>query len=96
LGKLVTSYFFENKSCEQLGWETSGEEGEGHKHLVHGVVAGVCEKEERLESFVEKEVETLVSFLHERSMQTRAPFSLLSRAKVRVFMSPQNRGDALF
>lgn len=148
LGKLVTSYFFEKKSCEQLGWEASGEEGEGHKHLVHGVVEGVCEKEERLERLVEKEVqksgeslwkrkepepevacpnakkvrsaekkakltrmravleklreqsgrevETLVSFLHERSMQMRAPFSLLSRAKVRVFMSPQNRGDALF
>jgi hypothetical protein len=148
LGKLVGPYFFEKKSCDGLGWESRLEEGEGHRHLVHKVVDGICEKQERIESFVEKEVqksgeslwkrkepepetpcpnakkarterkkaaltrlravlekfreqsgrevETLVSFLHETSMQLRAPFSLLSRAKVRVFVSPQNRGEVLF
>lgn len=51
---------------------------------------------EKLREQSGKEVGKLVGFLHEASMQLRAPFSLLSRAKVLVFMSPHDEGDGLF
>ena len=133
-----------------MGWEASGEEGEGHRHLVHTVIQRICDNEDRIASLVEKEVqksdetlwrrkepepepeavcpnakrarseekeakltrmravlekfrqesghevETLIGFLHKATMQLRAPFSLLSRAKAMVFMSPHDRGKALF
>lgn len=56
LGELVTPYFFEDKSCEQIGWEASGEEGEGHRHLVHRLVEGLCQKEDWIAGVAEKQV----------------------------------------
>ena len=148
LGELVVRYFFEDKSCEAIGWEASSEEGEGHRHLVYRLVEGLCRKEDWIARVAEKQVleqgeslwkrkepepeeacsnarrvrsetkkaamnrvkaalmkfrestgqalETIVSSLHEVSMQLSAPFSLLSQAKVAPVKIPHKRGKALF
>ncbi|MGH2506528.1 MAG: DUF6431 domain-containing protein [Ktedonobacteraceae bacterium] len=148
LGQLATSYFFEEKSYEKLGWETSEDEGEGHRHLVYELVARVCRKQDWVAGFVEREaqsagesvwrrkepeplkecvnaykarskakraalgnvralllkfregckqeMEALIGILHQVSMQLKAPFSLLSLAKVQVVRTAHLRGDALF
>jgi hypothetical protein len=41
-------------------------------------------------------LEKVVGVLHQASMQLRAPFSLLSEAKVALVRTTQKRGDALF
>lgn len=56
LGKLVTSYLFEGKSCERVGWEVSLEEGKGHIHLVHSLMERLCRKQDWITGFVEKQV----------------------------------------
>jgi hypothetical protein len=148
LGKLVTPYFFEDKSAEKIGWEASVEEGQGHRHLVQGLVDRLCEKQDWIAGFIEKqiqrageslwkrkepeaeeqspnaqkvrskeksaalsrvqemllkfkessrhELDSLVEILHQVSMQMKAPFSLLTRAKVMVIKTTHKRGKALF
>lgn len=55
VGKLVAPYFVEQKSCEQIGWEGTEEEGEGHRHLVHEKVTRICEKQDWIANVAEKE-----------------------------------------
>lgn len=147
LGKLVTPYFFEDKSCAQIGWEASDGEGEGHRHLVHSLVERLCEQLDWITSFVEKQtqrqgeslwrrkepepeaecsnarrvkskekkaaltrvkavlmkfkensehrIENLVCVLHRAGLQLRAPFSLLTRAKVMFVKTTHDWGNTL-
>lgn len=53
----MAAYLLEEKSCDQVGWETSSEEGEGHRHLVHKVVNRISEKVSRVMEMAEKQVQ---------------------------------------
>lgn len=56
LGKLVTPYFFEDKSCERIGWEVSITGQKGHRNLVYRLVQRLCQKQDWITGFVEKQV----------------------------------------
>lgn len=56
LGKLVTPYFFEDTSCERIGWEVSIEGNKGHRHLVYRLLERLCQKQDWITGFVEKQV----------------------------------------
>jgi hypothetical protein len=143
----VTPYFFEDKSLEVIGWEASSEEGQGHRHLVHSVVARLTKALDWITNFVEKErlslgeslwkrkgpepqedfpgadrvrsqekkdsltrlkavlmqfkenskheAGELIWKLHSAAMQSREPFSLLTRAKAVIVSTPHQWGNAL-
>jgi hypothetical protein len=55
LAELVEPYVFEEKSYEQLGWEASTDEGEGHGHLAFRLVARLCDMREWITSLVERQ-----------------------------------------
>lgn len=56
LGRLATQYLFEDKSYEEIGWEKSAEEGEGHRHLIYSLVERLCRKEDWISAQAEKQV----------------------------------------
>lgn len=64
--QLAEPYFFEEISYEQLGWEVSANEGEGHRHLAFELVACLCEMREWITSFVERQRHKLEAWLWER------------------------------
>lgn len=66
LAQLVEPYFFEEKSYEQLGWEVSADEGEGHRHLAFRLVARLCEMREWITSFIERQRHKLQGSLWRR------------------------------
>lgn len=64
--ELVEPYFCEKKSYEQLGWEVSADESEGHRHLAFTIVARLCEMREWIRSFVEQQRHKLEASLWKR------------------------------
>ena len=53
--QLVEPYFLEEESYDQLGWQVSTDEGEGHRHLAFTVVARLAEMCEWITSLVERQ-----------------------------------------
>lgn len=55
VGELATQYLSEDKSYEQVGWEKSADEGEGHRHLVYRTIERLCQRAEWIIGMSERE-----------------------------------------
>ncbi|MCI0564640.1 MAG: hypothetical protein MN733_39735 [Nitrososphaera sp.] len=55
LSELASVKLSEEKSYDQVGWEMSEDESEGHRHLVFAVIERLCAMVEWITSFIEKE-----------------------------------------
>ena len=55
VGQVAAQYLSEDKSYEQVGWERSAEEGEGHRHLVYRTIEHLCQRAEWIIGMAEKQ-----------------------------------------
>lgn len=108
LGALATRYFFEDKSCERIGWETSGDEGEGHRHLVYRLVERLCQKEDWIAGMAEKQVlkqgeslwrrkepEPEVSCGNARRVRSKTKKAAMNRVKAALIKFRESTGQAI-